>query len=473
MATMPALTQPTRGFPMVRLPSRCGGLPVEVCLITQLASGGGNLVFDSACEQQRGHRSFIDALDEPSAKLFGVDLRRSDPTSLYSFAVDAGGHPFHRHAGHRVFTAISGSGGAQLRFSTISDAELAADPEAFIDSLHVVDVPADSLFVVRFGGGTWHQFAPRRPGSPHPVFFALSCHTNELGGIGDPALAETIGRDDASIPSLTELLPEAVRQALARRPLHAQRLATTTLSLCAAPETLALRVCSRIRAASGRIGRMMLSLRRPQGFVGRSFRQRASESGPAPRYSLLARQFGDSADHEDMFALTLPAGTFGMVGLHQLLSSLLEGFLENRPAGVSWLMRIRNLLVRPLRLRTSPLGCPVSSLLSNDRSTLFAGRFPVLAQAAEDDRRVEVLLGADDRHLRFRSVVGIERLDDGSLQVTLGTRVQYRNLFGRMYMALIDRVHRRYIAPTMLDMAVAYVRVRHGDPVVRIAQVAA
>lgn len=49
---MPALTQPTRGFPMVRLPSRCGGLPVEVCLITQLASGGGNLVFDSACEQQ-------------------------------------------------------------------------------------------------------------------------------------------------------------------------------------------------------------------------------------------------------------------------------------------------------------------------------------------------------------------------------------------------------------------------------------
>ena len=460
---MPALIQPTRGFPMVRIPSRNGGVPVEVCLVTQLASGGGNQVFDHACEQQRGHASFVDALDEPSAKLFGVDMSRSDPTSLYSFAVEANGHPFHRHAGHRVFTAISGSDGAQLRFSTITDAELQADPEAFIDSLHVVDVPADSLFVVRFGGGTWHQFAARTPGSPHPVFFALSCHTNELGGIGDAALADAISRDAASIPSLTELLPEPVQDVLARRPLHAQPLATSTLSLCAAPETLALRVCGHIRSAAGRIRRRMLSLRRPLGFVGRRFRQTVVALDTLPEQSLLSSQFDARVDHEDMFAITLPADAFGRTGLQQLLSFLLEGFLENRPVGVSWLMRIRNLLVRPLRLRRSPLGCPVSSLLSTDRSVLFAGRFPVLAQSMHGDRRVEVLLGADDRHLRFRSAVGIERLDDGRLRLTLGTRVQCRNRFGHLYMRLIDKVHRGYITPTMLDMAVAHVRVRHGE----------
>ena len=38
--------------------------------------------------------------------------------------------------------------------------------------------------------------------------------------------------------------------------------------------------------------------------------------------------------------------------------------------------------------------------------------------------------------------------------VTLATRVQYLNWFGRLYMALIDGVHRGYIAPTMLRLAV-------------------
>src|SRR5690606_17141474 len=102
-----------------------------------------------------------------------------------------------------------------------------------------------------------------------------------------------------------------------------------------------------------------------------------------------------------------------------------------------------------LRLRTSPLGCPVSSLLSGDRSRLFAGRHPVLAhEVSADACRAEVLLGADDRHLAFRSCVGVERMPDG-IRITLGTRVRCRNPFGRAYMALIDGVHRRYIAPTI------------------------
>jgi len=460
---MPALLQTTRGFPMVRIPSRSGGLPVEVCLVAQLGPGGGNQLFASAGGQQRGHASFVDALDEPSAKLFGVDLSKSDRTSLYSFAVDAGGHPFHRHAGHRVFTAIAGSGGAQLRFSTIDDAALQSDPGAFIDSLHVVDVPPDSLFAVRFGGGTWHQFAPRRPGSPHPVFFALSCHTDELGGIDDPALADTIRGDGASIPVLTELLPEPVQRLLASKPFHAWRAATTTLSLHAAPDTFALRACARIRERVGRIKRRMAEARRPAGFIGRSFRHAAMPLDAVPEASLLSRQFADGFHHEDMVALTLPPDSDGR-DADELLADVLEGFLANRPQGVSWLMRLRNALVRPLRLRTSPLGCPVSSLLSNDRSRLFASRYPVLAHAlSADGHRAEVLLGADDRHLAFRSCVGVE-LSLNGIRITLGTRVRCRNPFGRAYMALIDGVHRRYIAPTMLEMAVAHALQRAEAP---------
>jgi len=127
---------------------------------------------------------------------------------------------------------------------------------------------------------------------------------------------------------------------------------------------------------------------------------------------------------------------------------------------VSWLMRLRNVLVRPLRLRTSPLGCPVSSLLSPNRDKLFAGRYPVLDQATDPrGLHAQVLLGADDRHLRFRSCVGV-RISGNEARITLGTRVQARNGFGRFYMACIEVVHRRYVSPAMLCLAVEHAQRR-------------
>ncbi len=141
-----------------------------------------------------------------------------------------------------------------------------------------------------------------------------------------------------------------------------------------------------------------------------------------------------------------------------MLGELLQGFLENRPTGVGRLMGFRNLLVRPLGLRTSPLGCPVSSLLSTERDCLFEGRFPVLDQASSaNNRRAQVVLGADDKHLRFRSCVGVEVLNGGQIRFTIGTRVHCKNAFGRAYMAMIDGVHRAYIVPSMLRMAVGYI----------------
>lgn len=117
-------------------------------------------------------------------------------------------------------------------------------------------------------------------------------------------------------------------------------------------------------------------------------------------------------------------------------------------------MALRNRLVVPLRLRTSPLGCPVSSLLSNDRSRLFVGRYPVLDSRVDaDDHCAEVLLGADDRHLRFRSSVRVQLRADGGVEISLGSRVQTHNAFGRIYMALIDSTHRHYVAPALLRRA--------------------
>jgi hypothetical protein len=455
---MLALTREVPTFPSIRLPSRCGGLPVEVSLISQLGIGSGDALIAGAMARQRGHEAFVDALDEPSARLGGVDLAHDDATSLYSFAVGAGGHPFHRHAGHRVFTAISGSAGAQLRFSTASSEKVAEDPDEFIRSLQQVNIPPDSLFTVRFGGETWHQFVPLRRTSPHPALFALSCHTNELGGELSAGLRARVAANEADIPSLTEVLPSELIALLART--DSRTLPTVALSLHESPTSWQSKMCAWTRDKVGRLraGAVRLRLRagRVGGYLadnggGREVTRLSAPSGDC----LLRTQLTDEFNHEDSFQLALSPGEVPTRSAHDVLSAVLEGFLENRPVGVTRLMAFRNVLVRPLGLRTSPLGCPVSSLLAERPAVCFASRFPVLAQrSTRDDRVAEVILGADDKHLRFRSCVGVNVRDDGAVLVTLGTRVATRNGFGLAYMAMIDRVHKSYVSPVMLRLAV-------------------
>jgi hypothetical protein len=92
--------------------------------------------------------------------------------------------------------------------------------------------------------------------------------------------------------------------------------------------------------------------------------------------------------------------------------------------------------VRPLGLRTSPLGCPVSSLLSASSPARFAGRFPVHAlEIAEDGRSAQVILGADDKHLVFRSCVAVRLLGGDVVEFELSDRIACRNAFGRFYVA--------------------------------------
>lgn len=450
--------QRVTSFPTARLDSCSGGLPVEVSLIAQLGVGGGDALVHSANALQRGHAAYIDALDEPSARIGAMDLDKGDASSLYTFSVGAGGHPFHRHAGHRVFTAISGSGGAELRFSTAPDAAIAADPQAFVRALRKVHIPPDCLFTVRFGGGTWHQFLPRRRGAGHPALFALSCHTNELGGDLPEDVRARVRDNAADIPSLTETLPEAVLRLL--EDLDPAAVPAVELALHAAPRSLPERACALARTLAGRARARVAGWRVPVGFQSRADAVARVQALPAaPEGSLLHEHLVHEGVHEDAFALTLPAGELDGARPGEVLAGVLEGFLACRPAGVTALMALRNVLVSPLKLRTSPLGCPVSSLLATDPPERFAGRFPVLAQRHDRaGRRVQVLLGADDRHLRFRTCVAVERQADGRLRITLATRVHCLNRFGRVYLAAIDRVHRSYISPALLAPAVAHAR---------------
>lgn len=450
------------GFPTARLASYSDGLPVEVMLIAQLGHGAGDRMIAQAGERQRGHAGFIDELDEPSARIAAPDFSKGDATALYSFHVGAQGHPFHRHAGHRVFTAITGSAGALLRFSTASDAQLQADPRHFLHALQQVRLPADCLFTVRFGDGAWHQFVSPKPDSRHPVFFALSCHTDELGGPLSGSERQRVMDGNANLASLTELLPAAVAAVAATRAPQDPETPTIALSLEAPPDSTQSRLCSHARGWLGRFRARIGQLGHADGFIARH-RPRVRALPQTPADSLLFAHL-PAHDHDDHFVVTVPVPSQGLRA-DVWLGKVLEGFLEQRPAGVTWLMQLRNRLVRPLRLRTSPLGCPVSSLLSDQREELFLSRYPVLAQQVDaDGRAAQVLLGADDRHLRFRSCVGVRRLDTQRIEISLGTRVQCKNLFGHFYMAMIAGTHRRYIAPTMLRNAVDYATA-HAAPV--------
>ncbi|QWT22268.1 DUF2867 domain-containing protein [Bacillus sp. NP157] len=455
-------------FPSISIPSAADGPPVEVSLIAQLGHGAGSQLVAASSLRQRAHAAFVDELDEPSAKLAGTHFEHDDPSSLYTFAVGAKGHPFHRHAGHRIFTAVSGSSGALLRFCTATAAQLADDPTHFLRALRHVEIPPDSLFTVRFGGGTWHQFQPLRAGSGHPAFFALSCHTNELGGDLPDAVRQQVLDDGASIPSLTELLPDAVQALLdGMTPGHVH-VPTASLSLEAAPGSLQVTLCGFARRTLGKVRALLAGWGRGGGFLSRTQGWQTVVELDAPDTdSLLREQFAGAVDHEDGFRLVLAERQPRHARASVLLADLLDAFMKHPPGSVSRLMALRNLLVMPLGLRRSPLACPVSSLLAPLDKRVFAGRFPVLDQRIDgDDSFAQVILGADDKHLSFRSCVAL-RVVDGRVDVTLGTRVRCRNAFGRVYLGLIDRVHRRYVSPLVLRGAVAHAFPVQDDAVLR------
>lgn len=441
-------------FPSARLPSRTGGRPVEVALIAQMGHGSGDQLVAGAAARQRAHAEFVDALGEPSAKLASTDFDNGDPTSLYSFVVGAKGHPFHRHAGHRIFTAVSGSAGVLLRFSDATPEQIAVEPGSFLRALRHIDIPPDCLFSVRFGGDTWHQFVSRQPQGNHPALFALSCHTNELGGDLSPEEQQRVRANAATIPSLTDVLPPLVQQLLDDASLRLD-VPTIALSLDAPSGSLQSRICGVVRSVAGNARRAWANFSRAGGFATeRGGRHMVAQVAEPSEDSLLREQLTSGQDHQDTFVLVLDDVCAGDNSASQWLAALLDGFLANPPAGVSTLMAFRNVLVKPWGLRTSPLGCPVSSLLGTSSGPRFLDRYPVIDQRINpDDTFAQVILGADDKHLRFRSCVAVRKLGPRQLELSLGTRVACTNLFGHVYMAAIDHLHRSYISPAMLRMA--------------------
>ena len=108
--------------------------------------------------------------------------------------------------------------------------------------------------------------------------------------------------------------------------------------------------------------------------------------------------------------------------------------------GIDGLMKLRNLVVAPLGLKTP-----------THTKTIVAdsiGPFPVISDTPQ-----RLVAGFDDKHLDFRVIVDVT----GSVpdrQVTATTLVMTHNLLGRVYLATIMPFH-RIIVPAMLRQVAA------------------
>ena len=132
--------------------------------------------------------------------------------------------------------------------------------------------------------------------------------------------------------------------------------------------------------------------------------------------SLAARAL-PKVDYFDVFSTS--------VGPDVTLEEAARRVFSGRP---SRLMRLRDALVRPFGLKTSPRGSrPVPHFVPGERVGLFT-----LFQRTEE----ELLLGADDRHLDFRVSL---RVAGG--EASLATAVRFRNNFGRAYFFCIRPFH--------------------------------
>jgi hypothetical protein len=116
-----------------------------------------------------------------------------------------------------------------------------------------------------------------------------------------------------------------------------------------------------------------------------------------------------------------------------------ERMMARQPRWAEALLSLRNLLVAPLRLKTSG---------SADAPRDMIGIFPVVSETPD-----RLIAGFNDRHLDFRIVVDVTA--PGNVRrVTATTVVKTHNWLGRTYLAVIMPFH-RLIVPALLRQVAA------------------
>ena len=108
--------------------------------------------------------------------------------------------------------------------------------------------------------------------------------------------------------------------------------------------------------------------------------------------------------------------------------------LFKTPKWVHYLLKIRDLIVKPFGIKTSDeIEVKVESHYPIGSKAVF---FTVI-----DRNKNEIVMAEDDKHLNFRTSVMIEK-DGKNTNIYQTTIVQYNNFFGRFYFFFVKPFHR-------------------------------
>lgn len=114
------------------------------------------------------------------------------------------------------------------------------------------------------------------------------------------------------------------------------------------------------------------------------------------------------------------------------MRSLAQHTVGSMPVWARRLLRVRNVLMAPFKLKSD-------GLTDDNGAVDCVDIFPVL-----DETKDRIVLGLDDRHLDFRIVVDrFETKETIRLRAT--TLVHRHNVFGRIYIAVITPFHRMIV----------------------------
>jgi hypothetical protein len=108
-----------------------------------------------------------------------------------------------------------------------------------------------------------------------------------------------------------------------------------------------------------------------------------------------------------------------------------ERMVGRSPWWVEALMKLRDLIVAPLGLKTATV--------ARHADIAKVGFFPVLSETPQ-----RMVLGFNDSHLDFRVVIDVVDISDGQC-VTATTIVLMHNWIGRTYIAIIKPFHRMVV----------------------------
>lgn len=143
-----------------------------------------------------------------------------------------------------------------------------------------------------------------------------------------------------------------------------------------------------------------------------------------PELSIITDGFGNIS-YFDVFKITRPLDA----SIDQLAADMFT-----LPAWGAMLMRIRNAVVRPFGLKTSPI--EKAEAIQNPYSPINSQVGPFTVLLRSDD---EIVVGQNDKHLQFRASVYADKEASALYLITV---VNFLNIYGRIYFFVVRPFHK-------------------------------